>query len=115
MRNKRKLTDKPLSFFPSGHGEPPQPGAQVDDPVVQLQAVKQAEDGTGWIVRLFNASASARATRLSIPPLEVKTRVRLGAYELKTLLLARKGETPVEADLIERPLSAARRGNQRHG
>ncbi|MEI6149989.1 MAG: glycoside hydrolase family 38 C-terminal domain-containing protein [bacterium] len=111
------LNQKPmsLSFFPSGHGEPPQSGAQVDDPVVQLQAVKQAEDGTGWIVRLFNASAAARTTRLSIPPLGVKTRVRLGAYELKTLLLARKGETPVEADLIERPLSAARRRNPRQG
>jgi len=101
------LNQKPmsLSFFPSGHGEPPQPGAWVNDPVVQLQAMKQAEDGTGWIVRLFNASATARTTRLSIPPLGVKIRVRLGAYELKTLLLARKGETPLDADLIERPLS----------
>ncbi|MBM4144549.1 MAG: alpha-mannosidase, partial [Lentisphaerae bacterium] len=99
------LNQKPmaLSFFPSGHGEPPQPGAQIDDPVVQLQAVKQAEDGAGWIVRLFNASDSARTARLSIPPLGVKTRARLGAFELKTLRIAGKGGGAVEADLIERP------------
>lgn len=102
----------PLSFFPSGRGKLPESGAQVSDPVVQLQALKRSEDGSGWIVRLFNASASARQARLSIPPLAVDTSVRLGAYELKTLLVAGGNRSPVEADLIERPLAGAKAGSK---
>jgi alpha-mannosidase len=105
------LNQKPmaLSFFPSGHGDRPQPGALVDDPEVQVQALKQAADGAGWVVRLFNPAESARTVRLSLPPLGVKTRVRLGAYELKTLRMAGPGDVPVAADLLERPLASAQR------
>jgi len=93
----------PLSFFPSGHGTPAQAGAQLDDPCVQLQACKQAEDGDGWILRLFNPTAVARNTRLRIPAAGVDMPVRLGHYELKTLRFDREGHTGYEADLIERP------------
>jgi len=109
-RESQLLNQKPmsLSFFPSGLGKLPQAGVQLDDAAIQLQALKKAEDGKGWIVRLFNTSATGRKARLDIPALAVKAGIRFGAYEIKTLRVSGKGGVPVEADLIERPLAAAK-------
>jgi len=43
--------------------------------------------------------------------LDVKTRVRLGAFELKTFLIGGKGGGAVEADLIERQLTGVKRSS----
>lgn len=50
------LGEKPyaLSFFPSAGGTTPLPALILMDDVVQLVAFKQAEDGNGFVVRLFS-------------------------------------------------------------
>lgn len=99
--NQKPMT---LSFFPAGGGTLALPGATIDDPTVQLQAFKQAEDGHGWIARLFNPTAATRSATLAVAPLGVATLIAFSPFELKTLRISPDGGTVVETDLIERPL-----------
>lgn len=59
--------EKPLalSFHPAGTGTPAQPGWHLADDGILLAACKQAVDGQGWILRLYNPTPQARSTRLS--------------------------------------------------
>ncbi|MEI7832372.1 MAG: glycoside hydrolase family 38 C-terminal domain-containing protein, partial [bacterium] len=93
-----------LSFFPHGGGTIPAPFAILSDDVVQLSTFKQAEDGHGYIFRLFEPTGSARDTVLEIPALGLNFPVKLGAFEIKSLRL--DGETGAisEVDLLERAL-----------
>lgn len=93
-----------LSFFPSGAGRKPKPGVTLSDKVVQLMAVKQAQRGSDWVVRLFEPIGKARETILSIPFLKLRRRVRLSGFEIKTLRINPKTRRIVETDLLERPL-----------
>ena len=76
-----------LSFFPHGGGVVPQPGVVLSDAVVQMTTFKRAEEGKGYIIRLFEPTGQARETVLSVPPLDLEARVALNAFEVKTLLL----------------------------
>lgn len=99
------LNEKPfaLSFFPSGAGSKPKPGAILSDDVVQMSCLKLAEDGDDIIVRLFEPTGQARSTTLSLPLIGVKTKVDLGPFEVKTLRIDPKARRITETDLIERP------------
>ena len=82
---------------------------QVSSPHVQLLAIKLAEDGEGWIVRL--QETRGRRTRCTLKsdwgrlaPREWS--VMLNAYAISTFRLPRRGRAQaVPLDLIERPLS----------
>lgn len=76
-----------LSFSPSGQGTPPRPGLTLDDEVVQLTTFKAAEDGRGYIVRLFEPTGQGRGTMLRVPSLGIEHPVRLAPFEVKTLRL----------------------------
>jgi alpha-mannosidase len=93
-----------LSFFPSGHGEKPQPGPSLSDAVVQMPVFKQAEDGCSWIIRLFEPAGQARKTVLRIPALSVEKEISLAPFELKTFRITGAGAME-ECDLLERPLA----------
>ncbi|MCU0522592.1 MAG: alpha-mannosidase, partial [Anaerolineae bacterium] len=90
-----------LSFFPHGEGVKPHPGLLLDDDVVQLAAFKQAEDGNGYIIRLFEPTGHRRRTVLSVPGLEVTMPVALNGFEIKTLRLDPATGSIVETDLME--------------
>ncbi len=115
-RNERPFA---LSFFPGGRGRAPRPGVVLGDDVVQMPALKLAEDGNDLIVRLFEPTGQPRSTRLSIPFAGVKTTVRLAGFEVKTLRISPAGGKVVEVDLLERPIrppaSKARRSTARPG
>ncbi|MBN1556865.1 MAG: hypothetical protein JW951_01820 [Lentisphaerae bacterium] len=51
---------------PTQHGHAPKERSflEIDNPCVQLSAVKRSEDESGWVVRLFNAHDGAVTTRL---------------------------------------------------
>jgi len=92
-----------LSFYPSGEGARPAPGVPLSDNTVQLSALKQAADGDGYVVRLFNPTASKRTTTVAVPSLGVKQKQTLGAYEIRSLRLDPSQKTLCEGDLLERP------------
>lgn len=91
-----------LAFFPSGQGQTPKPSVSLGDAVVQLQALKQAEDGGDFILRLFEPTGKARTTTVKIPLLGMTEKVKLTPYELKSLRLSPKKKTLKEVDLLER-------------
>ena len=93
-----------LSFFPSGQGEAPLPLARMRDEFTQIAAAKRSEDGKALVLRLFEPTGTARATTLEVPALGIKEKVKLGAFEIKTLRVDLKKRSVVETDLLEQPL-----------
>jgi len=89
-----------LSFFPHGGGTQPKPGLMLSDDVIQLAAFKQAEDGRGFVIRLFEPTGQARRTTLSVPSLDLAVDVEVGSFEIKTLRLDPQVGTITEADLL---------------
>ncbi len=90
-----------LSFFPSGAGEAAGAFLTLSDDVVQCSAVKRSEDGKALIVRLFEPTGRPRATTVGLPALGIKTRVKLGAFEVKTLRIDVEAGSVQETDLLE--------------
>lgn len=91
-----------LSFFPPGFGEKPKPFITLSDDVVQISAVKQAQDDKGLIVRLFEPTGSARETVLSLPFAGLSVELSLGAFEIRTLRIDVSNGKFEETDLLER-------------
>ena len=97
-----------LAYFPPGAGRTAKPGPVLSDDVVQLVAMKKAEAGTALVLRLFEPTGRPRATTLSLPFAGARTRVTLGAFEVKTLRFDRRTKAFSEVDLLERPVRKAR-------
>jgi len=76
-----------LSFFPSGTGQLAQPVLVLEDEVVQLGAFKQAEDGTAYIVRLFEPTGRGGRTVLRAPTAGLSLEVELAGFEIATYRL----------------------------
>ncbi len=90
-----------LSFCPSGAGTKPLPGVSLSDDVVQLVAFKRAEDGEGYVFRLFEPTGTARSTEVTIPALEVRRAVCLSAFEVKTFRVDPETKSVREVTLLE--------------
>jgi len=90
-----------LSFFPGGEGTLPGSGLMISGSSVQLQAWKQAEDGQGSIVRLFNPTARKTSFTLTLPGNAKQLKMNLGRYELATYRLSRSGKTLRAEELME--------------
>jgi len=89
-------------------GKKPKPGPTLSDDTVILGCWKRSEDDDAWIVRLFEPTGKARTTTLSIPALGVKTKVKLGRFEIKTLKIDPRRKRVVEVDLVEREMKRKR-------
>jgi alpha-mannosidase len=90
-----------LSFFPAGLGQKPKPGLILSDDAVQFTAFKLAEDGLGWIIRLFEPTGQARSTILSLPCLSLEAQIELSPFEIKTLYLDQQSNSLFETNLME--------------
>lgn len=90
-----------LSFFPHGEGDPLIAGLTLLGGVVQVAAFKQAEDGKGYIIRLFEPTGQPRSTILSVPSLDLSVSLRLRGFEIKTFRLDPVARKLVETDLME--------------
>jgi alpha-mannosidase len=88
-----------LSFFPNGGGSLPQPLVLLDDPAIQLSAIKQAEDGDGLILRLYNPTGETRATRVS--GLVGEQQVELTAYKVRTFRIHPPSSEWTETNMVE--------------
>lgn len=88
---------------------PPNPALLITNPAVELAAVKPAEDGAGWIIRLVNLTGAQVESAFAFPGLpapalecdlmernpssvphdaEGRALLRFGPFEIKTLRLA---------------------------
>lgn len=92
-----------LAFFPAGtvctEDECP---LRLEGDKVELTVFKQAEDGDGYILRLFNPFEEQAETIIDCCLLKEKLTVSLTPYEIKTIRL-RDGRAE-EASLIEKAL-----------
>ena len=94
-----------LSFFPTGAGTAPAlPVVTLEDDVTVLSAFKEAEDGNGHILRIFEPTGRARETVVNLPPLGIRQPVSFGAFEVKTLRLFPGAKALVETDMMENSL-----------
>ena len=91
-----------LGVCPRGGGRKARPTVVFSDDAVQLGAMKIAEGGDRLILRLFEPTGEARTVTVTIPPLDLRFDVALGAFEIKTLAVDLKTRTVEETDLLER-------------
>jgi alpha-mannosidase len=90
-----------LSFFPNGSGALPGPSLTLSDAVVQVTAVKQAEDGQGLVVRLYEPTGQARETTLSLPFAGLSKTIHLDGFEVRTLKIDPRARTWETVNLVE--------------
>ncbi len=92
-----------LSFFPLGTGTLPKPLAIVDNKTIELTACKKAEQGSGWIVRLFNTTGHKQNTKLKMPALACRQSLCFGPFEVKTLRVDKRGKA-MPVNLVEQAI-----------
>jgi alpha-mannosidase len=90
-----------LSFFPAAGGGAPESFLILRDEVIQMTACKKAEDGEGFVVRLFNPTDRKRRTILDIRPGSIQDKIEFGPYEVKTFGFSPKNGAIREWNLLE--------------
>lgn len=85
-----------FSFYPTGTGEKPKASFEMESDVITCNAFKKAEDGNGFILRLFNPTEKEQSATIEWKG--QKTEVSFGKFEIKTLRLA---DGVAETDLLE--------------
>jgi alpha-mannosidase len=78
------------------------PFAATDAPGVLISAMKKAEKTDSLVVRLWETAGRDTAFVLRVEGR--RYRLKIGAHQLKTVLIARKTRSLVETDMLERPL-----------
>ncbi|MCL2499126.1 MAG: alpha-mannosidase [Defluviitaleaceae bacterium] len=74
-----------LSFSPKGDITPVTNAMEISgDPSVEATALKMAEDGNGYILRLFNHAEKTAVCVIRCSPLNVTQQVTLNAFEVGT-------------------------------
>lgn len=92
-----------LSFFPSGLGTQPKPFALLDNKIIEISAIKKAENNNDWIIRLYNSSAGKQLALLHLPVLNIKKTISFGKFEVKTFRVNSKSKI-FEVNLMEEKL-----------
>jgi alpha-mannosidase len=89
-------------FSPSGGGIRPKPFALLSNKNVQITTIKQAENGDGWIIRLFEPTGRRQKTLLRIlAGKPIRRTVTLQPFEIKTLRIDTTCGSVVETNLME--------------
>jgi alpha-mannosidase len=100
----RNETPCVLPFSPAGGGKRAKAAIILEGPAVELSAFKKSEDGDDLIIRLFEPTGTPRTVGVRLPVFDVRRKVRLGAFEVKTLRFNPRSRKWIETDLMERPL-----------
>jgi alpha-mannosidase len=87
-----------LSFFPNGSGKLTGGGIKVEN--ARMDAFKRAENGEGYVMRLFNVKNAPVSAHVQYEVLGIDAYVDLGAFEIKTYSL-KEGKLE-EIPLLER-------------
>ena len=94
-----------MSFFPSGGGTAPERLLETEGNVI-LGALKAAEDGAGYIARLYHPQQQAQRVQVRCPMWGHAASLMFAPYEVKTLRLGRQGIE--ETDAMEGLLGSGR-------
>lgn len=96
-----------LSFFPAGTGKKPKPFLKLSNPVIQVSAVKKAEDGDDIIIRFFEPTGRRRTTTVALEGVPLKFKVHLEGFEVKTYRVNINKRNVSEVDLLERSIKVS--------
>jgi alpha-mannosidase len=96
-----------LSFFPNGAGKANGSLITVSDDRVQLAALKQSEDGSALIIRLFEPTGISCDTTISLPFAGTHHDIHLGRFEIRTYRVDLKSGVWQEVNLVEENVEAA--------
>ena len=78
------MTPMLLSFYPTGIGTLPAASVRLESTdAVVMTAFKQAQDGCGYIIRLFNPTAQPQTAQLCC--MGVEADLSFGPWEIKSL------------------------------
>ena len=97
-----------LAYFPAGRRKRPKPFILLSDEVIQVGALKKAEDGNDLVIRLFEPTGVRRTTVLSLPWARARKRITLSPFEIRTYRFNPQARRFTETDLLERPLRKGR-------
>ncbi|MBQ7039205.1 MAG: alpha-mannosidase [Clostridia bacterium] len=86
-----------LSFYPTGAGKKADFALSLSDDIITINAFKKADNGEGYIIRLFNPTEKEQTTKLCAG--KTQSSLSFGKYEIKTLRFANGILT--ETDLME--------------
>jgi alpha-mannosidase len=100
----RNETPYILPFSPAGGGKKTKAAIVLEGPAVELTALKKSQDGSDLVIRIFEPTGTPRAVGVRLPVFGARKKVRLGAFEVKTLRFSPRSRKWGEADLMERPL-----------
>jgi alpha-mannosidase len=85
-----------LSFSPKGSDAPVTRALEImGSEFVEAVALKMAEDGDGYILRLFNHAGKTETCEICCPPLNITGQVTLHAFEIGTYRLRENEFTPI--------------------
>ena len=105
VRRAAELNQPPVALVTTFHAGPLPPSASfaaVEEDNVLISVVKQAEDGQGLIVRIYETAGRATLAHIHLPGWGRDFAAQFGACEIKTFRVPVKAEEPVkETDLIE--------------
>jgi alpha-mannosidase len=90
-----------VCYFPAGKGEVPKSLFLIDEPAVQLTALKKAEYSDDIIIRLFEPTGTNRKIKLESPLLKADFDIYLQPFEIKTLKLNPQSGELRETNLLE--------------
>ena len=75
-----------LSFFPNAEEKTERrPLCTVSGESVALSCLRKAEDGNGWILRLFASSGKPEVATLRIPEAKIERTMKFGPFGIRTL------------------------------
>ena len=88
VENERLL---PYNIFPKGKGKSIDSLVTLSDSRIRLAACKKAEDGNGYILRLFNPKNETIMTRIEVPIMNIKEMVELGHHKVQSYRITNEG------------------------
>ena len=90
-----------LPFNASGNGEKPGILYTIDNPAVVVSALKKAESGDGYILRIYESEGKPQQANILFPGLDIREEIALKPFEIMTCLLSSKTRTLVKTQLLE--------------
>lgn len=86
------FNEKPytLAHIPSSKGTAPVSLIEIDNSAVLLSCFKPAEDGDGYILRLYEAEGKAKSATVRLPIVNITRTLEFGKFEVKTLRLTKQ-------------------------
>ncbi len=99
-----EFNEKPmvLTAYPSGEGKKPKKLLEISGKKISLQTFKKAEDGNGYILRLFNGYQKKSKATVTSKVLAFSMDIEMGPVEIATYRIA-DGKV-IKTDLLEREI-----------